>query len=73
MTIPNPNIVANMEDPPYDIIGSGAPTIGTKPNTMDILTQTKIKKDAAKPKQKSLAKLFLASLPIKKILYIINP
>ena len=34
MTIPKPIIVANIEEPPYDIIGKGEPTIGSKPNTM---------------------------------------
>ena len=28
ITIANPIIVASIEDPPYDIIGSGDPTIG---------------------------------------------
>ena len=37
-TIPNPIIVANIEEPPYDIIGSGDPTIGNKPSTIDRLT-----------------------------------
>ena len=36
--MPNPIIVANIEDPPYDIIGKGDPTIGKRPNTMLILT-----------------------------------
>ena len=30
ITIPKPIMVANIEEPPYDIIGSGDPTIGTK-------------------------------------------
>ena len=38
MTIPNPIIVANIDDPPYDIMGSGDPTIGSKPKTIDIFT-----------------------------------
>ena len=33
-----PTIVASMEDPPYDMIGKGEPTIGSKPRTMLILT-----------------------------------
>ena len=37
-TIPNPIIVASIDEPPYDIIGSGDPTIGSKPNTIDKLT-----------------------------------
>ena len=40
ITIANPIIVANMDDPPYDIIGNGDPTIGNKPKTMDIFTVT---------------------------------
>ena len=38
--MPNPIIVASIEDPPYDIIGNGDPTIGNKPKTMDIFTVT---------------------------------
>ena len=37
-TMPKPIIVANIEDPPYDIIGKGEPTIGNKPKTIDRLT-----------------------------------
>ena len=37
MTILIPIIVANIEEPPYDIIGKGEPTIGNKPKTMLIL------------------------------------
>jgi hypothetical protein len=33
-----PIMVANIEDPPYDIIGSGDPTIGSIPKTIDIFT-----------------------------------
>ena len=33
-------MVANIEDPPYDIIGRGEPTIGNNPKTIDILTVT---------------------------------
>ena len=40
MTIPNPIIVANIDDPPYDIMGSGDPTIGSKPKTIAIFTVT---------------------------------
>ena len=40
MTIPNPIIVASIEDPPYDIMGNGDPTIGSKPKTLDIFTVT---------------------------------
>ena len=51
MTILRPNIIDNKEDPPYDIIGNGAPTIGSKPNTIAILTKTYRKIAVAKPKQ----------------------
>ena len=37
MTIPKPIIVANIEEPPYDIIGNGEPTIGSNPRTILIL------------------------------------
>ena len=37
-TIPKPIIVANIDEPPYDIIGSGEPTIGSKPKTIDKFT-----------------------------------
>ena len=40
MTILNPIIVANIDEPPYDIMGSGDPTIGSKPKTIDMLTAT---------------------------------
>ena len=40
MTMPNPIIVASIEDPPYDIIGKGDPTIGSKPKTMRMLIVT---------------------------------
>ena len=40
MATPRPNIIANIEDPPYDIIGKGAPTIGKRPRTIPILTIT---------------------------------
>ena len=40
MTIPKPIIIESIDDPPYDMIGSGAPTIGSKPRTIDILTAT---------------------------------
>ena len=36
--MPKPTMVANIEEPPYDIIGNGDPTIGNKPNTIDKLT-----------------------------------
>jgi hypothetical protein len=34
----SPIIVANIDDPPYDMIGNGDPTIGHKPKTIAILT-----------------------------------
>ena len=37
-----------MAEPPYDIMGNGAPTIGSKPNTMDIFIATYEKKAEAK-------------------------
>ena len=37
-------MVANIEYPPYDIIGKGDPTIGNKPNTMLIFTEIYINK-----------------------------
>ncbi len=40
ITIANPIIVAIIDDPPYDIIGKGDPTIGSKPSTIDIFTVT---------------------------------
>ena len=40
MTIPSPNIIAIIEDPPYDIIGKGDPTIGSKPKTIIMFTAT---------------------------------
>ena len=44
-----PIIVANIEDPPYDIIGNGEPTIGSKPKTMLILIEMYIKIAPANP------------------------
>ncbi len=48
MTIPRPNMIAIIEDPPYDMIGNGDPTIGSKPKTIIMLTATYIKKAVAK-------------------------
>jgi hypothetical protein len=48
ITMPNPNIIAIIEEPPYDIIGKGEPTIGSKPSTIIILTTTYIKNAVAK-------------------------
>ena len=38
ITIPKPTIVASIDEPPYDIMGNGDPTIGKRPKTMLILT-----------------------------------
>ena len=48
IAIPKPNIIASIEEPPYERIGNGAPTIGSKPRTMLILTTTYIKNAVAK-------------------------
>ena len=45
----NPIIVANIEEPPYDMIGKGEPTMGNKPNTMLIFTTIYIKIAEPKP------------------------
>ena len=71
MAIPRPNIIAIMEDPPYDSIGSGAPTIGIKPNTIPILTATYKKKAVAKLKQYNFPKTSLVRLPIETSLQVI--
>ena len=39
-TIENPIIVASKDEPPYDIIGNGDPTIGNRPSTIDMLVAT---------------------------------
>ena len=72
MTIPRPNIMANIEEPPYDMIGRGEPTIGSRPNTIIILTDTYKKKAVAKLKQYNLPKLLLVMCPIRIILDNIN-
>ena len=51
-----PIIVANIEDPPYDIIGRGEPTIGNRPNTILILTVIYMKIADPKPKQYNFEK-----------------
>ena len=48
MTNPSPNIIAIIEEPPYDIIGKGDPTIGSKPKTIIMFTATYMKKAVAK-------------------------
>ena len=59
MVIPKPNIIAIIDEPPYDIIGSGDPTIGNNPKTIIILTTTYKKKAVPKLKQYSFPKLLL--------------
>ena len=49
MTIPKPSIVASKEDPPYDIIGNGEPTIGNSPKTILIFTIIYKNIEEAKP------------------------
>ena len=39
-TIEKPIIVANKDEPPYDMIGKGDPTVGRRPKTIDILVAT---------------------------------
>jgi hypothetical protein len=38
--MPKPNMIAIIDDPPYDIIGKGEPTIGSSPSTIIIFTAT---------------------------------
>ena len=40
IAIPRPNIIDSIEEPPYESIGSGAPTMGSRPKTMPIFTVT---------------------------------
>ena len=47
--MPKPNMIAIIEDPPYDMIGSGDPTMGNKPSTIIMFTTTYMKKAVAKP------------------------
>ena len=63
-----PSIIDNIEEPPYDIIGSGAPTIGNRPRTIAIFTKIYKNKADAKPKQYSFAKNDLLKKPILIIL-----
>ena len=70
--MPNPSIIAIIEEPPYDIIGSGEPTIGSKPNTIIILTTTYRKNAVAKLKQYNFPKLLRVKLPILRILQTIK-
>ena len=48
MTIPRPSMIAIIEEPPYDIMGNGDPTMGSSPSTIIILTATYKKKAVAK-------------------------
>ena len=57
-------MIESIEEPPYDIIGKGAPTIGSKPNTIATFTNTYKKIAEAKPKQYSLEKKLLTKKPI---------
>ena len=59
-----PSIIDSIEEPPYDIIGSGAPTIGNSPRTIAIFTKIYKNKADAKPKQYSFAKNDLLKKPI---------
>ena len=52
-------MVASIDDPPYDIIGNGDPTIGSNPKTIHIFTATNINIAEAKPKQYNLPKKLL--------------
>ena len=57
-------MVASKEEPPYDIIGNGEPTIGSNPKTIDILIDTYKKIAKAKPKQNNLEKKLLEINPV---------
>ena len=61
-------MVANIDDPPQDIIGKGDPTIGSNPKTMLMLTVTKINIDEAYPQQNNFPKKLLADAPILAVL-----
>ena len=39
MTIPSAIIIDNIDDPPYDMIGRGEPTIGSIPKTISMFTE----------------------------------
>ena len=64
----NPIIIDSIDEPPYDIIGKGAPTIGSNPRTIAILTNTYKKRADEKPKQYNFAKKLLQENPILIIL-----
>ena len=72
MTIPRPSMIAIIDEPPYDIMGKGDPTIGSRPRTIIIFTATYKKKAVAKLQQYNLPKLLLVIFPILIILEIIN-
>jgi len=63
-----PSIIDSIEDPPYDIIGKGAPTIGSKPTTIAMFTKIYKNKAEEKPKQNNLEKKLLQENPILIIL-----
>ena len=46
---PNPNMIANIDEPPYESMGNGEPTIGSKPNTIPTFTTTYKKNAEANP------------------------
>ena len=52
-------MVASIDDPPYDMIGRGDPTIGNSPKTIHMFTEMYMKIAEAKPKQNSLPKKLL--------------
>jgi len=63
-TIAKPIIVASIDEPPYDMIGSGDPTIGSNPVTIAIFMVTYKKIEKAKLKQNNLAKWLLEMIPM---------
>ena len=52
-------MVASIDDPPYDMIGNGEPTIGKRPKTIHMFTEIYMKIAEAKPKQNNLPKKLL--------------
>ena len=59
ITILKPIMVASIDDPPYDMIGRGDPTIGNSPKTIHMFTEMYMKIAEAKPKQNNLPKKLL--------------
>ena len=49
MATPNPNMIANIDDPPYESICNGEPTMGSKPSTIPTFTTTYKKNAEANP------------------------